>query len=128
MASILVVDDERDIVTLIKVILEKEGHSVTAAYGGLEALAALGLEPPQAPVCRPDLALIDLMMPSMDGLSLTKRLAADPSTNRIRVVILTAKDRSSEMFGSIKTVAAVLEKPFDPQTLREAVASAMAKQ
>ena len=128
MASILVVDDERDIVTLIKVILEKDGHSITAVYSGAEALAKLGLEPPQAPACRPELALVDLMMPNMDGLALTRRLAANPSTDKIRVVVLTAKDHSGEMFKAIKTVAAVLEKPFDPQTLREAVASALAKQ
>ena len=126
MASILVVDDERDIVTLIKVILEKDGHAVTPVYGALEALAKLGLEPPQTPSCRPDLALIDLMMPEMDGLELTRRLAESPATKALPVIIMTAKDRSREMFEPFENVAAVIEKPFDPKGLREAVASAVA--
>ncbi|MBI5244687.1 MAG: response regulator [Elusimicrobia bacterium] len=127
MACILVVDDERDIVTLIKVILEREGHSVVESYSGADALAKLGVEPPGEASCKPDLLIIDLMMPNIDGLTLTRRLAAHPGTGAIPVMILTAKGHPGELFESSKTVAEVVEKPFDPKSLRETVASIMSK-
>ena len=67
MARILVVDDERDVATMLKFMLEKDGHVVEAAYDGRQALAAMGIEPADAEKPLPDLVILDVMMPELDG-------------------------------------------------------------
>lgn len=123
MARILLVDDERDVVTLVKFMLEKDGHSVVPAYDGAEALAKLGLEPRDDTALVPDLAILDLMMPVMDGWTVCSRLREDPRTRAVPVIVLTAKGESRDLFHAAPNVAAHLEKPFDPKALRDLVAS-----
>lgn len=122
MARILVVDDERDVVTLIKFMLEKDGHLVIPAYDGGEALAKLGLEPRDETAPAPDLAILDVMMPVLDGWAVCSRMSEDPRTKAVPVVVLTAKGEMKDLFHSTPNVAAHLEKPFDPKSLRELVA------
>jgi CheY-like chemotaxis protein len=118
-AKILVVDDERDIATLIRFLLEQDGHAVTEAHDGLEALAKLGIEPwSEAPM--PDLIIIDVMMPQMDGYSVASRLLEDSRTRAIPLLVLTAKDMK-DLFHQSPNVAAYIEKPFDPTHLRELI-------
>ncbi len=126
MAKILVVDDEQPIVQLVQFILEKVGHQVTVAYNGAEALQVLGVEPkdPKAPL--PDLVLLDLMMPIMDGLTACLRLRDDPRTAKLPVVIVTAKGDMRSAFDKVPSVAAFFHKPFDPGALRAAVDKALA--
>lgn len=81
--TILIVDDEKDIVDLLRYNLEKEGYRVIAAHNGTE-----GLKRAQD---RPDLILLDIMMPGMNGLEVVKRLKKDPATEAIPVLFLTAK-------------------------------------
>jgi CheY-like chemotaxis protein len=126
MARILLVDDERDVVTLVKFMLEKDGHSVVPAYDGAEALAKIGLEPADETAVVPDLAILDLMMPVMDGWTVCQRLREDPRTRAVPVIVLTAKGESRELFHAAPNVAAHLEKPFDPKALRELVAGMLA--
>jgi DNA-binding response OmpR family regulator len=83
MAHILVVDDEPEIVTLVTKVLEARGHRVTIARDGQEALDAIAAE-------RPDVLVIDLGLPKVDGLEVTKRLRADAATKDLRIVMLTA--------------------------------------
>ncbi|MDE2291218.1 MAG: response regulator [Elusimicrobia bacterium] len=120
MARILVVDDERDVVTLMKFMLQKDGHEVLEAYHGGEALAALGLEPPSdGPL--PDLMLLDVMMPVADGYTVASRAAEADRTRGMPVVMLTAKGQTREIFEGLPNVAAVIEKPFDALRLKELV-------
>lgn len=119
-ARILVVDDERDVVTLMGFMLKKDGHEVLQAFHGGEALAALGLEPPgDAPV--PDLMLLDVMMPVADGYTVAQRAWQADRTRGMPVVMLTAKGQTRQLFESLPNVAAVMEKPFDSLQLRELV-------
>ncbi len=122
MARIMIVDDERDVVTLLRYLLERDGHEITAAYNGEEALAALGVEPPsEAQV--PDLIIMDVMMPVLDGYSVSEKLAASPRTRGVPLIVLTAKGEMRDLFQRARNVAAYLDKPFDPKKLRELIAS-----
>jgi CheY-like chemotaxis protein len=104
MARIMVVDDERDVVTLIKFLLEKDGHQITEAYNGADGLAKLGVEPKAEGVTLPELIIMDV----------------------IPLIILTAKGQMRELFEMAPNVAAYLEKPFDPKNLRELVTGMLA--
>jgi CheY-like chemotaxis protein len=122
MARILLVDDERDVVTLIKFMLEKDGHTVVEANDGAEALRKLGVEPRDETTVLPDLAILDVMMPVLDGYAVCTRMHEDPRTRAVPVVVLTAKGATKGVFDAAPNVAAHLEKPFDPKSLRELVA------
>jgi CheY-like chemotaxis protein len=127
MARILLVDDERDVVTLIKFMLEKDGHMVIAAYDGAEALAKVGVEPRDETAVIPDLVILDLLMPVMDGPSVYARMQEDERTKAVPVIVLSAKGDAKAQFGSAGGVAMHLEKPFDPKILRDMVASLLEK-
>ena len=111
MAKILVVDDEKDVVELLKFLLEKDGYAVTTAFNGREALDAVKQN-------KPDLILLDVMMPEMDGYSVQTQLLENPNTRTIPIIILTAKGQLRDVFAMSANVKAYLEKPFDPKTLR----------
>lgn len=111
MSKILVVDDEKDVVELLKFILEKDGYVVSTAYNGREALAA-------AKEIIPDLILLDVMMPEMDGYTVQTQLLESPATREIPIIILTAKGQLRDVFAMSANVRAYMEKPFDPKTLR----------
>lgn len=111
MSKILVVDDEKDVVELLKFLLEKDGYAVVTAYNGREALVA-------AKESIPDLILLDVMMPEMDGYTVQTQLLDDPATRNIPIIILTAKGQLRDVFAMSANVRAYIEKPFDPKTLR----------
>ena len=109
--KILVVDDEPHIVRLIQVNLEKQGYAVVTASNGKEALATVAEE-------RPDLVVLDVMMPEMDGMETLKRLKENPVTHEIPVILLTAKAQDSDVFEGWKSGADLyLTKPFNPGEL-----------
>jgi DNA-binding response OmpR family regulator len=83
MAHVLVVDDEPEIVKMVAKIMEARGHRVTLARDGQEALDAVVRE-------RPDVMILDLNLPKMDGFEVCKRLKTDPATRAIPIVMLTA--------------------------------------
>jgi DNA-binding response OmpR family regulator len=118
MARILVVDDERDVATMLKFMLEKDGHVVELAHDGRQALAALGVEPLDAGKAMPGLVILDVMMPDMDGHAVRQRLSGAPHARRVPVLMLTAKGDGRH--GAPSPVA-LLDKPFDPRELRELV-------
>ena len=122
MAHILVVDDERDVATMLKFMLEKDGHEIATAYNGLEALAALGIEPADETKPIPDLAILDVMMPELDGYGVCARMFQNPRTKTVPVMMLTAKGGMRELHHRAPNVAAHIDKPFDPRALRELVA------
>jgi len=122
-AHILIVDDERDVVQLIKFLLEKDGHQVSTAHNGAEALERLGVEPDDASVALPDLVVIDVMMPIMDGYTACQRLGQNPRTRSLPLLVLTAKGDTRELFQMTPNVGAHIDKPFDPKKLRELISS-----
>jgi two-component system alkaline phosphatase synthesis response regulator PhoP len=125
MARILVVDDERDVATMLKFMLEKDGHVVEAAHDGRQALAALGVEPADAGKPAPDLVILDVMMPELDGYAVCARMFQEPRTKLVPVLMLTAKGGMRELHSVTPNVAAHIDKPFDPRALRDLVGEMM---
>lgn len=122
MARILIVDDESDIVTLLRFILEQDGHAVTAAIHGVDALSQLGVEPAKPELPLPDMIILDIMMPVMDGYQLNQRLQTDPRAQGVPILVLTAKgQKMRDLFEMAPNVAAYVQKPFDPKMLRELI-------
>ena len=122
MAHILVVDDEPEIVTLLRFVLEADGHTVGSAGHGLEALKTLGVEPLEPQIALPDLIVLDIMMPVMDGYVLNQRLQTEARTQGIPILVLTAKgQKMRDLFEMAPNVAAYVQKPFDPKMLRELI-------
>lgn len=116
---ILIVDDERDLVEPLALRLSVQGgFEVDAAFDGDEGFR-------KALVVRPDVALIDLSMPELDGWGLCRRLREHPLTRRVRVVIMTAwVTRDLERRALAEGVTKVLLKPFDEAELLAAISPA----
>ncbi len=107
---VLVVDDEKDIVDLLRYNLVREGYEVIAASNGRDAL--------EKATSKPDLILLDLMMPVLDGLEACKRLKADPATASIPVVFLTARSGEvDEILGLELGADDYIQKPISPRKL-----------
>jgi len=116
--KILVVDDERDIVDLIRYNLTKEGFDVVAAYNGREALEKAAL--------LPDLIILDLMMPVLDGFETCKRIKAEGRTAKIPVVFLTASSSEvDEVIGLELGADDYIQKPISPRKLVARVKTAL---
>ena len=119
---ILYVEDEADIRVIAEIALEVVGgFTVTSCASGREALAA-------AESARPDLLLLDMMMPEMDGLSTLEALRAHPATASTPVIFMTAKVQASEV-AHFRSVGAldVIPKPFDPMALAAQIRSILAR-
>ena len=114
MSKVLVVDDEKDVVDLLTFILQKDGHTVVQAYNGQQALDKVEED-------IPDLMILDVMMPEVDGYTVMTRLNESDATRKIPIIILTAKGQMRDLFSMASNVAAYIEKAFDPKTLREKV-------
>jgi two-component system alkaline phosphatase synthesis response regulator PhoP len=109
--KVLVVDDERDILELVKYNLDKEGYQVTVVASGEDALLATRNR-------MPDIIVLDLMLPGVDGLEVCRRLKADPKTRGIPVVMLTAKGDEADVVTGLELGAAdYVTKPFSPRVL-----------
>jgi two-component system, OmpR family, alkaline phosphatase synthesis response regulator PhoP len=109
--TILAVDDERSIVRLVQVNLERQGYNVVTAFDGKEAMEKIAAS-------RPDMVVIDVMMPYMDGFTVLQELRKDPATRDLPVIMLTAKAMDSDVFTGYKYGAdCYLTKPFNPGEL-----------
>lgn len=119
---ILYVEDEADIRVIAEIALEVVGgFTVTSCASGQEALDA-------ADRARPDLLLLDMMMPGMDGLSTLAALRANPATAQTPVIFMTAKVQSSEVAHYLSLGALdVISKPFDPMALAQQIRSICAR-
>lgn len=108
---ILVVDDEEDILELVRFNLSKEGYQAICAETGERAVEMARSE-------IPDLIVLDLMLPGMDGLEVTKFLKKDPETQHIPIVMLTAKGEESDVVTGLELGADdYVTKPFSPKIL-----------
>ena len=115
-ATILVVDDEPSIVRLVTTTLEARGYTVVTAHDGMEAIT-------EAKQYKPDLILLDIMMPHMDGREARKRLLADPVTKDIPVIHLSAVgDFEQQLKAVAGGVTDYITKPFTPSDLAQRVA------
>jgi len=104
--TIMVVDDNPDLVEIVRLTLESKGFNVRCAYNGQELFT--GLEE-----LKPDLIILDIMMPEMDGLKVLTRLKGDPGTASIPVILLTAKVQYEDVLGGYKMGADYyITKPF----------------
>ncbi len=110
MARVLIVDDEKDVVELVKFLLAREGYEVVEACNGREALECVETE-------HPDLIILDVMMPEMDGYTVQTRLMANEATRQIPIIFLTAVARPRGSPSSLGKAAFHMEKPFDPKEL-----------
>jgi two-component system response regulator VicR len=120
---ILCIEDEEEMIDLIRLILERKGFEVLGAVGGKEGLGAIRSE-------KPDLVLLDLMMPDIDGWEVYRQMKADEEIKDIPVVVVTAKAQSiDKVLGlHIAKVDDYVTKPFGPGDLLEAVDRVFAKQ
>jgi len=117
--QILVVDDEEDLLELVQYNLSKEGYRVTCVATGEDAIKA-------ARTRTPDLVVLDLLLPSVDGLEVCKLLKGDPKTKHIPVVMLTAKGEESDVVTGLELGADdYITKPFSPRVLVARVKAAL---
>jgi len=119
--KVLVVDDEADVLLLCRVNLEFEGYDVVEASDGEEAMRKVAEE-------RPDVVLLDVMMPKMDGWQVLAALKGDPVTSDIPVVMLTAKVQDQDQIkGWSGGAAEYITKPFSPLALSQVLEEVLSK-
>jgi CheY-like chemotaxis protein len=115
--TIMVVDDEQEIVKVVRGMLEEKGFNVKCAYDGTQVFDFLKKQ-------KPDLILLDIMMPQMDGLEVLTRLKGNPATASIPVILLTEKAEDEDvMIGYKMGVDFYIPKPFTKNQLLEGVNS-----
>jgi len=110
-SKILVIEDESDILEVIQYNLEREGHKVIACRNGEEGLSRIRTD-------NPDLVILDLMLPGMDGVEVCQRVKSDPVTNAIPVIMVTAKGEEADVVLGLGIGADdYITKPFSPKEL-----------
>lgn len=119
---ILCIEDEPEMIDLIRLILERRGFNVQGAAGGTEGIKKVR-------ELRPDLVLLDLMMPDLDGWEVYQQMKADETTRDIPVIVVTAKAQSiDKVLGlHIAKVDDYIAKPFSPQELLTSVDKVLKK-
>lgn len=120
--KIICIEDEPEMIDLVKLILSRYGYEVIGANGG-----RAGLESIQ--VIKPDLVLLDLMMPDMDGWEVYQQMKADDGMKKIPVIVVTAKAQSiDKVLGlHIAKVDDYITKPFGPEELRSSIERILGK-
>ena len=116
---ILVADDDEDILELVRLRLSRSGYWTILARDGFEALVA-------ARARRPDLAVLDVTMPGLDGYAVVAEMRADPRTKDIPVILLTARAQTTDVARGFEAGADdYVTKPFSPQELQSRVAAVL---
>lgn len=120
--KVLCIEDEPEMIDLVRLILERKDYEVIGVLGGEEGLEAIQRQ-------KPDLVLLDIMMPDMDGWEVFRRIRANPELQDLPVIVVTAKAQSiDKVLGLyIAKVDDYVTKPFGPQNLLQSVESALAK-
>jgi DNA-binding response OmpR family regulator len=118
---VLVADDDEDILALVRFRLERSGYDVIEARDGQQAVDA-------AAEHLPDVAILDVMMPRMDGFEATRRLRAQAATGRLPIILLTARVQETDVERGFEAGATdYMRKPFSPQELRARVGAALGR-
>ena len=115
-ADILCIDDENGVVELVELIMQREGMTVRGASSGPEGLALMRQN-------RPQVVLLDIMMPDMDGWEVFKEMKADENLEQIPVIIITARDSTFEEIIARERAGVddYITKPFTPERLRKSI-------
>jgi twitching motility two-component system response regulator PilG len=112
---ILVVEDEESLLKLESILFTSKGYQVTGVRGGLDALRSISQQ-------RPDLVVLDIMLPDMDGFEVCRSIKEDPDTSSIPVVMLTAKKSSRDLeAGRVAGADAYITKPFKSVKVLEVI-------
>jgi DNA-binding response OmpR family regulator len=118
---VLAADDDEDILELVAFRLERSGYTVVRARDGEEAVEL-------ARQAKPDLAVLDVMMPKLDGFEVTRRLRADEATRRMPIILLTARAQDADLQRGFEAGADdYVRKPFSPQELQMRVQSILGR-
>ena len=119
---ILCIEDEADMVELMRLILTQRGYKVTGTTDGYHGLEIIKKE-------KPDLVLLDLMMPNIDGWEVYQQMKADESTKHIPVIVVTAKTQNiDKVLGlHVAKVEDYISKPFSPEDLVKSVEKVLNK-
>lgn len=119
-ARVLIVEDEESILLSLEFLLSKEGYTVSTARDGATALRLLGQQ-------APDLVLLDVMLPLIDGFELCRTIRADPALSQTRIMLVTARGREAEIARGLALGAdTYLTKPFSTRDLMDKVRSLLA--
>lgn len=119
--KILIVDDEQNIVISLEFLMKREGYEVSIASDGEEAVARIRAE-------QPDLVLLDVMMPRKGGFEVCQEVKSDPVLKAVRILMLTAKGRDTEVARGLAMGAdAYMTKPFSTRDLVEKVRAMLAE-
>lgn len=128
MVQLMFVEDDASVRSLLRAVFAKESYAIVDAINGQAALEHLGLGGAPAAGPLPDLIILDVMMPVMDGYTFATKLQADPATRGIPLVVLTSKGPAmQDLFSMLPAITAFVEKPFHPVKLREIVAGIIAQ-
>lgn len=120
-ASVLIADDDPNIVRALRFLMDREGHAVRTATDGEKALAAIEEMPP-------DLVLLDLMMPKGSGYEVCRALRANPSYDKVSIIMLTAKGREDDQrLGMSLGADAYITKPFAIEDVVRCVTDVLAR-
>lgn len=123
MATIMIVDDDAAIRDLVSEVLKVDGHQIIEERDGETALDKLGVTSESPPAVRPDLIILDVMMPGMDGFTAHNHLQKHERTRRIPLLILTSKAQMKDPFQGSSNVGAFMSKPFLAAELRSTVSA-----
>jgi two-component system, OmpR family, response regulator VicR len=119
---VVYIEDEQEMIDLVRLILARRGYDITGANGGVEGLETVRR-------ILPDLVLLDLMMPDMDGWDVYQQMKSEESTRDIPVIVITAKAQSiDKVLGlHIARVDDYISKPFSPQELVDSVEKVLSR-
>ncbi|ACH37769.1 response receiver CheY associated with MCPs of class 40H [Citrifermentans bemidjiense Bem] len=119
---ILVVEDEESLLKLESILFTSKGYQVTGVRGGVDALRSISQD-------RPDLVVLDIMLPDMDGFEVCRSIKEDPETRSIPVVMLTAKKSSRDLeAGRVAGADAYITKPFKSVKVLEVIGGLLKNQ
>jgi two-component system, OmpR family, alkaline phosphatase synthesis response regulator PhoP len=119
--KIMIVDDEAQLVDLIKLRLEKEEYQVAVAYDGEEALHKIRQE-------KPDLIILDLMLPKMDGYMICSLFKRDKRFSHVPIILFTARSQAEDIqLGEKVGADAYITKPYEPQILLDKIKELLEK-
>lgn len=121
----MVVDDDPDVLMLMREILARANYQVTTASSGLEALEKLGLQPYNPALELPDLVVLDIMLPKVDGYGVASMLRNNLRTRDIPVVVTTALKDVSRLFSATVKINGLVTKPFDPAQLLNTITESL---
>jgi CheY-like chemotaxis protein len=118
--KVLIIDDEPEMLDLIKYTLTKGGYEVSTCDNGRHAWDEIMR-------LKPDLLVLDVMLPGIDGYSLQLKISQDPATREVPIIVLTALEPSKTLFQKFPQVVAFMTKPFKSEDLLQAAQSATSR-